>query len=450
MDPQVVWDFFKQISRIPRCSRHEEKIREFLVNFAKENNFQYKVDDAGNVLIKSGDSDIILQCHMDMVCEKNADVDHDFSKDPIKLIIKDGKITADGTTLGADNGIGMAIALSLLLSKKVQALFTTSEESGLIGASNLDKSMLQAKYLINLDSEDFGVITIGSAGGENLIIKMPLSYTNVNKKGFLIKVKGLKGGHSGVDIHKQRGNAIKILSRILYKIPNCQISSISGGNKHNAIPREAQAVIIGDNVKEIVKLESSNIKEELKYVDPELSITIEELDVEKVINESSKIINLLVSIPHGVVRYNDNIKGLVEISNNLGIVRTNEELKIVCCSRAFEDHELNYIINTIEAICKLANVNFEREGRYPGWAPSDSHLLEVAKKVFRKLFNYDIKVEAVHAGLETGIIGSKNPDLQMISIGPTIKYPHSPDEYVEIESVDKFYKYLSSLIDELS
>ncbi len=298
LEPKIVWKYFDDIRKIPRCSKHEEKIREYIVNFAKENGFDYQVDKAGNVVVRKPASagmenkpTVVLQAHMDMVCEKNKDVEHDFSKDPIKVKIEGEWVTADGTTLGADDGIGVATALAILTDENIkhppiEALFTVDEETGLTGAFALERDFLKGRILINLDSEEFGVIYVGCAGGGDSTIKLPVKKTNIpsGMKIFSVFVKGLKGGHSGCDIHEQRGNAIKILARILWKVKkdmDMRVVSITGGDKHNAIPREAEAIVAVEDEKrfgEIVENETKDILEEIKPVDPDMKVEVKEAD----------------------------------------------------------------------------------------------------------------------------------------------------------------------------
>ncbi len=470
LKPELLWKHFDEIRKIPRCSGNEEKIREYIISFAKEKNLEYKVDDVGNIVIKKpatpgkeNSPGVILQGHIDMVCEKNSDVDFDFSKDPIKVKREGEWITAEGTTLGADNGVGVAAALAILEDDSVshgplEALFTVDEERGLTGAGNIKPDFLEGRILLNLDSEDEGVFFIGCAGGGDTIYKIKLQKENRDKSlSFKIKVSGLKGGHSGVDIHLQRGNALKILGRVLYainEIEELKISEVSGGDKHNAIPREAYSIITINSetpVKNSVEKVLSEVKNELKFSDPDVKIEYERVELPDEVytgDSTRKIINSMMVLPHGVLAMSLAIKGLVESSTNLAVVKTeNEHLKIVESSRSSINSFLSYYLKSMKAFGEILSAEVEQPASYPGWTPNpDSKILKIMKNVYKKLFGKDPEVMAIHAGLETGIIGEKFPGMDMISFGPTIKYPHSPDEKVHIESVEKFYTLLKETL----
>ena len=466
LKPEIVWKHFDEIRKIPRCSKNEGKIREYVINFAKSKGLEYQVDEVGNVIIRKKASagkenapGVVLQAHLDMVCEKNSDVDFDFEKDAIRVKREDGWITADGTTLGADNGIGVAAALAVLEDDSIEhgpleVLLTVDEETGLTGASNLKPGFLRGKYLLNLDSEDEGVFFIGCAGGRDTIFRMKITRIRGSGKSFEVKVSGLKGGHSGVDIHLQRGNAIRILSRVLYEIGDPKISLIDGGNKRNAIPREAKAIIFADEnkVKDAVEKVLSEVKEELQYSDPGVKIEYSPYEANEYIEESKKIIDFLMSLPHGVLAMSLAMKGLVETSTNLAVVKTHDSfVEIIESSRSSINSSLNFVCKQLKAHGDLAGAETEQPEGYPGWTPKpESRLLNIMKNVYKRLFGKEPEVTAIHAGLETGIIGKNYPDMEMISFGPTIKYPHSPDEKVEIESVEKFWKLLVETLKELS
>ncbi len=466
LKPELLWKHFDEIRKIPRCSKNEEKIREYVINFAKKKGLEYEVDEVGNVLIRKkatpgheGAPGVVLQAHLDMVCEKNSDVDFDFEKDPIRVKREDGWITADGTTLGADNGIGVAAALAVLEDDSIvhgplEVLLTVDEETGLTGASNLKPNWLKGKYLLNLDSEDEGVFFIGCAGGRDTIFKLPVSRRKAKGDAFEVKVSGLKGGHSGVDIHLQRGNAIRILARVLYEIDGVKISEIEGGNKRNAIPREARAVIFADekDVKAAVEKVLEEVKEELKYSDPDVRIEYSPAQGGEVLEETKKIVDFLMSLPHGVLAMSLAMKGLVETSTNLAVVRSQEkEVEVVESSRSSINSSLEFVCKQLKALGDLAGAETHQPPGYPGWTPNpDSELLRKMKEVYRKLFGKEPEVTAIHAGLETGIIGKNYPHMEMISFGPTIRFPHSPDEKVEIASVEKFWKLLVETLKELA
>jgi dipeptidase D len=451
LKPKIVWKHFDQITKIPRCSKHEEKIREYILGFAKKNNLKTKTDKSGNVVIIKPASKgmekkptVILQGHLDMVCEKNSDVVFDFSKDPIKLKLKGDILTADGTTLGADNGIGLAISLAILEDSTlkhgpIEALFTIDEETGLTGAFAMESNMLTGKILLNLDSEDFGVLTVGCAGGGDSKIELPLKIQPINGKmeSLTVKVLGLRGGHSGVDIHEQRGNAVKLLTRMLWKAGDdykFYLTEIKGGDKHNAIPREAYAKISIDKSEKnkfvsTLKSEEKNILEEIKPIDPKFKLEVE--DTEKLhttlTNDSqNKLLSLLHGLPHGIDKMSYDIPDLVETSTNLATVS----------------------INKNDAVAELSGAKVTEEKPYPGWKPNlNSNILKLSKKIFKEMYNEEPKVEAIHAGLECGIIGENFPGMDMISIGPTIKYPHSPEEQLHVSTVDKFYKYVLKILE---
>jgi len=473
LEPKIVWKHFDEIRKIPRCSKHEEKIREYIVNFAKQHGLEYQVDKAGNVVVRKPASSgmenkpmVVLQAHMDMVCEKNKDVDHDFSKDPIKVKIEGEWVTAEGTTLGADDGIGVATALAILEDKNlkhppIEALFTVDEETGLTGAFALEKDFLKGRTMINLDSEEFGIIYVGCAGGGDSTIKLAVKKEKVpdGMKVMHVFVKGLKGGHSGCDIHEQRGNAIKILARILWKVKKemeMRIIDISGGDKHNAIPREAEATVAVENAerfKEIVNSEAKDILEEIKPVDPDMKVEISEAKGEEGLDKESsyKVIDLLYALPHGVLAMSYDIPDLVETSTNLAKVRLEgDKVTVVMSSRSSSKTELQATRDRIRAIAELAGAEVEEGSTYPGWKPNlDSKILKIAKEVFKEMFGKEPEIKAIHAGLETGVIGEKFPGMDMISIGPDVRNPHTPDEKVHIGSVEKFYRYVAKILEKV-
>ncbi len=472
-EPKLLWKHFDEIGKIPHCSKHEEKIREYILDFAKNHNLTSKTDKTGNVVIykpaSQGMEDkpvVILQGHMDMVCEKNSDVNHDFSKDPIKLKINGDILTADGTTLGADNSIGVATGLAILEDEtlklgSIEALFTVDEETGLTGAFALESDMITGKIMLNLDSEDFGVVTVGCAGGGDSNIELPIKTRSLKEyeQNLLIKVSGLRGGHSGVDAHEQRGNAIKILARLIWKTSknyNIYITDIKGGDKHNAIPREAFAKISlnKEDKKSIIsdlKSEEKDILEEIKPSDPKFKIDIEDSEkIEYTLNDDSNksLINLLHGLPHGVEKMSYDIDGLVETSTNLATVIIKDSNAIIgLSSRSSIATALQDLRDRISAIATLSGAKVTEAESYPGWKPNlDSKILDLSKKIFKDMYNKEPVVEAIHAGLECGIIGEKFPGMDMISLGPTIKYPHSPEEQVNISTVDKFYNYILGIL----
>ena len=474
LEPKLLWKEFEKISQIPRCSKHEGKIREYLLDFAKQHGLKSKNDKTGNVVILKpaspgleGKPTVVLQSHMDMVCEKNSDVDHDFTKDPIKFKLKGDVLTADGTTLGADDGIGIATTLAILKDKTlkhgpIEALFTVDEETGLTGAFALESDMLTGKIMLNIDSEDFGVITVGCAGGGDSKIKLPLKTQSISKdmENILIKISGLRGGHSGVDAHEQRGNAIKLLARMLWKTSqnhDFYIADIKGGDKHNAIPREAYAKVSIDkkdknNFISDLKSEEKDILGEIKPIDPNFKMDIEDIEKPyKVLDKKlqNKLLDLLHSLPHGVDKMSYDIPGLVETSTNLAtVVLHGNNAWLGLSSRSSIASALQDFRDRIHATANLSGATVSEETPYPGWKPNlNSKLLKQSKKIFKDMYGEEPKVEAIHAGLECGIIGEKFPGMDMISIGPTIKYPHSPEEQVHVSTVSKFYDFTLKIIE---
>lgn len=474
LEPKLVWKHFDEIRKIPRCSKHEEKIRDYIVNFAKKQGLKSKVDHIGNVVITKpatagmqNKPTVILQGHMDMVCEKNSDVTFDFSKDPIHLKITGDLLTADGTTLGADNGIGLAISLAILEDTKVrhgpiESLYTVDEETGLTGAFAMKSDMLTGKIMLNLDSEDFGVITVGCAGGGDSTVELPVKTQSVpvGSEPLVVKVFGLRGGHSGVDIHEQRGNAIKILTRLLWKASRkCDFSlfDIKGGDKHNAIPREAYGKLCIDKKHKTtflseLKAEEKNIYEEIKPIDPNFKVDVQPCDAPKTVLDKPsqlKLLNLVHGLPHGVHQMNYDIKTLVNTSTNLATISMKENaVSIGMSSRSPMKSALQDMRDRINAIATLSGAKVSEGTPYPGWKPDlQSKILALSKKMFIDMFKTEPKIEAIHAGLECGIIGEKFPGMDMISIGPTLKNPHSPEEQLHISTVDKFYNYLLKILE---
>ncbi len=474
LKPKAVWNYFEKISQIPRCSKHEEKIRQYIIDFAKKQKLPTKIDKAGNVVIMKPATKgmekkpaVVLQSHMDMVCEKNSDVAHDFAKDPITFKREGDILTANGTSLGADDGIGIATTLAILADNglshgPLEALFTVDEETGLTGAFALGKDMISGRIMLNIDSEDFGVVTIGCAGGGNSTITLPLvrKAPPKNHASLSLKISGLRGGHSGVDIHEQRGNAIKIMARLVGKVNQTieiLIGDFQGGNKHNAIPRESSSVLVVPQVKlpivkEILQKELKAIQIEIKPIDPKLTLHIDDtaspvsvLDTQS----STNLLQLLQALPHGVDKMNYDIPGLVDTSTNLATMDIYDNKAVMLLStRSSIMSALQDFRDRIHVIALLAGAMVEEDDPYPGWKPNvNSQLLKLSKQIFKDMYKADPKVEAIHAGLECGIIGEKYPGMDMISIGPTIKYPHSPEEQVHISTVDKFYNYILKILE---
>jgi len=477
LKPQLIWKYFEQTLKIPHCSGNEQAIGDYIISVAKNLNLDWKKDTVGNVLVEKkafpGHEEaeiVILQGHMDMVCEKNSDVEHDFSKDEIKTEIKEGWVQAKGTTLGADNGIGLAAALAVmeddsLVHGPLEFLFTVDEETGLTGATKIETGFLKGKKFFNLDSEDEGTFTIGCAGGADSEVVLPLKREKSNEgELFKLRIYGLRGGHSGIDINQGRGNAIKFLARLLWQSAKefkFEIIRIEGGNKRNAIPREAWADLFIDpaqfeSISSFFQKAFEKIQDEYKAVEKKAKFSLEKSEGEKedsLSPESQKLlINLLLSLPHGVLAMHPEIEDLVETSNNLAIIHTHgDKAEIICSSRSSVASALEATRNVIAATGELAGAEAVQPEGYPGWAPNlQSSLLKILKEVHLKVFQKEPKVEAIHAGLECGIIGEKFPGMDMISFGPTIEHPHSPEERVNIAAVENFWKFLTASLKELA
>jgi dipeptidase D len=466
LQPEKIWFYFSEVLQIPRPSKKEEKIAAYLMNFAKLHQLEAIQDKIGNVLIRKKAAKgyenlqtVVLQSHMDMVCEKNSDKIHNFDTDPIEARIEGEWLKANGTTLGGDDGIGIAASLAILASDNIEhgpleCLFTMDEETGLTGAFALSTELLKGKILLNLDSEDEGEIFIGCAGGKDTVAELPYKTetTAIDSKAFMLKVAGLTGGHSGDDIHKGLGNANKILNRFLWESNNkyrIQLAEINGGNLRNAIPREAYAIITiaSDNAKSIIedaKIYNETIRFELRSTEVDLTFSIKEADLPaKVIDEISKtsLLNALYACPHGVISMSREIPNFVETSTNLASVKMKDNKLIITTSqRSSVESAKEDICNMVASVFHLIGAKVSQGDGYPGWTPNpDSVVLEIAKKSYKKLFNKEPKVLAIHAGLECGLIGEKYPGMDMISFGPTIKGAHSPDERMKIDTVKMFW-----------
>ncbi len=477
LEPSLVWKHFEQILKIPHCSGSETALGDYIISQAEKSNLEWNRDDVGNVVVskkassgKENATGVILQGHIDMVCEKNSDVEHDFSKDPIQTEKKGDWISAIGTTLGSDNGIGVAASLALMEDESIvhgplEFLFTVDEETGLTGATKISPDFLQGKILINLDSEDEGTFTIGCAGGADSEILLPLKRKDgIGGEPYRLKLFGFRGGHSGIDIDQGRGNAIKLLTRMLWqanKKASFALASIEGGNKRNAIPREAWADIYADPA-QTESLQSSfqtsfdNIYNEFKAVEKEAKFTFEKSEATTkapLTEDSQKVfLDFLLTLPHGVISMHPEIEGLVETSTNMAIVHTHDEhAQVISSSRSSVASGLEATRDTIAALCEIAGADIAQPEGYPGWTPNlQSELLKICKDVYSRKYQKDAEVEAIHAGLECGIIGEKFPGMDMISFGPTIEHPHSPEERVHVGSVKKFWDFLASVLAELA
>jgi dipeptidase D len=474
LEPKLLWDYFYQLTQIPRPSKKEQKAIEFAVDVAKKLGLEYVKDEVGNVIIRKpatkgfeNRKGVILQAHLDMVPQKNSDKVHDFEKDPIETRIVDGWVMANYTTLGADNGIGVAATLAVLASKNLQhgpieALLTIDEETGMTGANNLKPGLLQGDILINTDSEDEGELYVGCAGGSNASCTFYYSPEKVpsGMVAYKISLSGLKGGHSGVDIALGRGNANKLMFRFLkYAVSDLgvRLASIDGGSLRNAIPREAFATVVlpGANVDDLVEAVADfeeMFKSELALVEPSLKLVAEPCEMPStIIDEMTQddLINAIQGCPNGVIRMSNSMPGLVETSTNLAIVKSDERtVQVMSLLRSSVDTAKEDVESTIASIFRLAGAEVRFHGQYPGWQPNlESPILKTMQKVYNDKFGRVPEIKAIHAGLECGILGGVYPNWDMISLGPTIRHPHSPEEKVHIESVVKFWDFLTATLE---
>ena len=473
LEPKSVWKNFYAINQIPRCSGNEEAVGQYITDFAQRLGLNWKKDEVGNIVIsKPATSGMenrpacVIQGHLDMVCEKNKDTVHDFSKDPIKMLVDDGWVTADGTTLGADNGIAVAMGMALMESTDIahpplEFLFTVDEETGLTGANALRSDFVQGRVLLNIDSEEEGALYIGCAGGQHTILRKEIDWVerHSDHKTYLLKVSGLRGGHSGLNIHEGFGNAIKLLARLLYNLKDSfhyHIAAIGGGSKHNAIPREAEAIIDipadgADKLKKLAGDFQSIFREELKFVDADVTVSVEEQPAPARVFSSDfrdDLIGVLYAMPHGVMAMSHAVEGLVETSTNMAIIETkDDEVEMLTSQRSSVASSIKDIADKVSALGELGNFRIEQGGGYPAWAPNpDSALLKVCKDIYAGKYGSEPHVKAIHAGLECGIIGEKYDGMDMISFGPDIEGAHSPDERIRIESVQHVWEYLLEIL----
>ncbi len=472
LEPQLIWKNFAALNSVPRPSKKEEKVIEFIKKFGENLNLETTVDEVGNVIIKKpatagmeNRKAIVLQSHLDMVCQKNNDIEFDFETQGIQMEVDGDWVKAKGTTLGADNGIGVATIMSVLESSDIphpalEALFTIDEETGMTGAIGLKPGQLHGEILLNLDTEEDDEIDIGCAGGVD--VTASAKYNLEDSKGQMVKitVKGLQGGHSGMDIHKGFGNANIILGRLLYtglENENIQLISIDGGGLRNAIPREANAVLSVRNSVEFIEQANqlkAAILEEFADIEKDLKINIENFSsAEKAISEedSKKIILVLKSLHNGVFRMSPDVADLVESSNNVARVELkNGELKILNLSRSSVESTKYSVAEQLKSVCELAGIKVEFGGSYPGWKPKPgSEIVQLMEKIYEKKFQEKPQVVACHAGLECGIIGANYPEMEMVSFGPTIRGAHSPDEKANIPSVQKFWGFFKDILAEI-
>ncbi len=476
LQPESLFDFFQQICAIPHGSKNESEISAFLQEFGKSLGYETIADSVGNVLIKKpaapgyeNRKTIILQSHMDMVCDKRPDVEHDFTKDAIKPWVDGEWLKAQGTTLGADNGIGVAAAMAVLADKEmkhgpVNCLFTIDEETGLTGAEALSPELLQGDILVNLDSEDEGEIFIGCAGGVCNYAEFKHVCTNISGDMFYMKVdiNGLTGGHSGDDISKGRANANKLLARFLLKVAQkyeFYLCDISGGSLHNAIPRDASAVFAVQNSdKESVRVDfnifAAEVQDEFSATEPDMRFTLQSTDPVKRVIDPVVAKNLLCSLHavfNGVFAMSQDVPGLVETSSNLASVkRINENLILVTTSqRSSIESARDNVSSAVRTTFELGGATVTTKGQYPGWKPNmKSEILKVACDTYRELFGEEAKIKAIHAGLECGLFLEKAPHLDMVSFGPTMRGVHSPDERLHIASTGRWWRHLQALLEQ--
>ena len=471
LEPKAIWDNFSKLNAIPRPSKKEGKIIAFMKEFGESLGLPVKVDSTGNVIIKKpatagmeNRKTVILQSHLDMVCQKNNDTVFDFDTDGIKTLVEGDWLKADGTTLGADNGIGVAAIMSILESKDIphpaiEALFTIDEETGMTGAFGLESGELVGEILLNLDSEEDDELTIGCAGGLDVTAATQYPTENREGTGVMIEIKGLRGGHSGINIHEGRGNANVLLSRFLFTglQYGVRLLSIDSGGLRNAIPREGKALFFAQDTEsylEAVQPLKNQIIDEFKSLEKDLSIEIKQTDIKGnalTVEDSSKFIRALKSAHNGVFRMSPQVQGLVEASNNIARVElTDGNLKVLNLSRSSVESTKTEVAEQLKASFELAGMEVVLSNGYPGWKPNPhSEVAELLEEVYTRRFGEAPKVSACHAGLECGIIGINYPETEMISFGPTIHGAHSPEEKVNIPSVQKFWGYLLDILNNI-
>lgn len=471
IEPKKVFNWFYQLNQIPRCSGEEKQVSDFLVNFAKERDLEVYQDEIYNVIIKKTGTQayedldpVIIQGHMDMVCVRGKDSSHDFTKDPIKMIVEGDFLRADDTTLGADDGIAVAFALAILDSKDLkhpplEILITTNEETGMDGVHALKNDHLSGKTLLNIDSEEEGIFLVSCAGGATKITRFKLEKEDKKSNGLEVKISGLKGGHSGMEIIKQRANAIKLMGRILdisRRHSDLTLARFSGGTKHNAITNIAIASFATDKKEELKKLIndfSEELKEEYRVEDEGLTIDVSEVKIEKLYtkNLSENLIDYIVMCPDGVQYMSKDIKGLVQTSLNNAIIEEKEDyIEIITSVRSASSSSLREILNVLEIIAKRSGADIEEEGNYPAWQyEEDSKIRDKSLEVYKRLFNKEAEVSAIHAGLECGLLKEILPDTDMISFGPNLFDVHTEKEHMSISSAARVWKFLVTLLESL-
>lgn len=474
LQPFLIWKYFSEILNIPRPSKKEEKISNYIISVAKQYKLSFKKDKAGNILISKPASagyehlmSVCLQSHLDMVCEKHNNSSHNFETDPIQAYIDGNWVRSKDTTLGADNGIGIAAQLAILTDPEakhgpLECLFTVDEETGLNGAKCLESDFFKSKILINLDSEDEGELFIGCAGGINTTasIKYKSKNTPLNSKSYRLEISGLTGGHSGTDIHKNRGNSIKILNEILWECRNrfdMRLVIFEGGNLRNAIPREAYAVVVVPEkyievFEEFIKENTKRLMAEIKVEEPGFSLTMREVEKPPRIlkkKPQERLLNAIYVCPNGVISWSKVMPDLVETSTNLASIKFEPSNLIIIntSQRSSNDAAKQAIANKVRSAFKLAGAKVEHSEGYPGWNPNpNSAILALTENTYKRIFNTPPKIKAIHAGLECGLFLEKYPYLDMISFGPTIVDAHSPNERIDITSTEKFWKLLTEVL----
>ncbi len=474
LQPREIWKNFYSLTRIPRPSYHEEKVIHFLKEFADDLGLENEVDKTGNIIIRKSAAPgrekaatLVLQAHVDMVPQKNNRKKHDFTTDPITPVIDGDWVRADETTLGADNGMGVAAAMAVLASNDiahgpVEVLLTVNEEAGMDGAFGLKPDALKGRILLNLDSEDEGELFIGCAGGVDANVSW--TYESEIREGryFQIGLKGLRGGHSGIDIHLKRANANKVMARlllILHRETGAGLCSYSGGDMRNAIPREASCIVLvatdqASKLKNIFSDYENEVSSNFSEADPEITFEIHEIESRIPVMDSDAqmgLLNALNTCPDGVVQMSKSVPGVVQTSTNLAIVTVGNgvaEAKLLL--RSADDAEKDALASQMKGLFELSGAAVSFTGAYPGWKPdAGSSLLAKAREIYNNLFSKDPVIKVIHAGLECGIIGGIYPEMEMLSFGPTIRFPHSPDEKVHVESVSKFWVYLKALLEQV-
>lgn len=473
LEPKIVWNHFADLNAVPRPSKKEERVINFMVNFGKKLNLHTVVDTIGNVIIKKpatkgleNRKTVVLQSHLDMVHQKNAETTFNFEEEGIKMLVDGDWVKADGTTLGADNGIGVAAIMAVLSSNNIQhpnieALFTIDEETGMTGAMSLDPTILKGHILLNLDTEEDDEIGMGCAGGIDITATQNYSEENTPNDtiAFKISVTGLHGGHSGMDIHKGLGNANKIMNRILYdgfSKYGLRISEINGGSLRNAIPRESFAIITIDSISKATFISETKtlinaVKQEFSSIEPNLIIAIEEGKMPNKVMSlgvQEQLLKAVYGALNGVYRMSPDIEGLVETSNNIArIIVKNGSITIGCLTRSSSESNKNDLANSLQSIFELAGFEVTLTGNYPGWQPNiNSEILNIVANLYEDLHHEKANVAACHAGLECGILGQNYPEIDMVSFGPNIKGAHSPDERVQISSTQKFWNFLLEIL----